>query len=83
MEKAQRLQEGIRRHGVPETTAERLTAAAVSTSHHAFRAFREWCSRRGRRPRTVSENCAKRGLLSEKVRQQDGRVGKTVSLAGG
>lgn len=40
MEKTQRLQEGIRRHGVPETTAERLTATAVSAPHFAFRAFR-------------------------------------------
>lgn len=40
MEKTQRLQEAIRRHAVPEITAERLTAATVTTPNFAFRAFR-------------------------------------------
>lgn len=40
MDKTQRLQEAIRRNAVPETTAERLTAATVTTPHYAFRAFR-------------------------------------------
>ncbi len=40
MEKTERLEQAIQRRNVPEATAERLTAATVTTPHFAFRTFR-------------------------------------------
>lgn len=40
MEKTERLEQAIQRRNVPEITAERLTAATVTTPHFAFRTFR-------------------------------------------
>lgn len=40
MEKTERLEQAIQRRKVPEATAERLTAATVTTPHFAFRTFR-------------------------------------------
>lgn len=40
MEKIQRLREAVRRHAVPDITAERLAADSITTPDYAFRAFR-------------------------------------------